>query len=169
VFGQYNYSMPSRLIARNAGLVLLILLLFPLLACKGTLSNFQVFCWPPEADIDDNNCQFVLKVTVSTTAPRSYFQVSRKIVSLLLYDSDEHQYLDDQLEYMRGGITAEVDWVDFDRISIDLYEETRGENDSESNRSVSLPPPVHLSQLRYVYDEDAKQFQRVAEITYDEF
>lgn len=149
------------LIVAGALIVALPLSVIIVGTCMMSVSEFQMFTFPPDSRLDEDNWEYVGEVNSLTKAEGSLFNRTLKQVSIRVWDRSDSLLLDDNYDLNCGSVDANITWDTFDLLEVELLETVKEYVGDPNNPKLMELGPQRLLELKYRYNQDTKKFLRV--------
>jgi|GEM_PF-4716496 len=148
---------------RNVDLmILLIIFLFLLIyGCQGEDYAGEFFSYPPNTTTDSINLEYLGRFIITQKEKIPLTRKAHKnVVISIQKNADKKYYLSDKLQFYSAYIDAVIEWKQFDKLDIILYEAGNEFADDDYNRQLIIKGPNQLIHLKYTYDVKANKFIR---------
>lgn len=127
--------------------------------CKGPIYTTQHFSYPPGSKPHENDWEYTMMIiTFSKRAPIT--KKSKKVVKIKIYDKNKTIFLDEDFNFSCASVSADVSWLEFEKIKVELFEEGNKFSKDQYNQDLLKSGPKRLLELTYRYDHEDKKFKK---------
>ena len=130
--------------------------------CWGVDYAFQLFSYPPGSKPHEDNWEYFGKVVFYDKERGPLIYKSKKYLNIVIYGRDKNEVLKDMLTFHCAMIEATIVWEEFEDLQISLFEEGSESAGDDYNKELLEKGPVLLIDLKYKFNKETKQFERVA-------
>ncbi len=114
--------------------------------------SFQSFAFPPDSQPHENNWSYLCKVIYWQQAGKVPVEKGKRKIEIIINDKNKNKVLEDTFEIVSTSIETKIQWTEFERLVLNIYEKGNKYAEDEYNKKLIKDGPKHLITISYVWD-----------------